>query len=94
MQQPTNRGIIIMKKISKKASTSIAQLINSKDVAEIMARDYREQGDFINAKKWALNECRAVVALFEEFGIKLPTYDQSVDRLVILRYHREGNGSH
>jgi hypothetical protein len=65
-------------KITKKAAARIAQLINDRDVGEIIAKSFKEKKDYTECRKWQNISHTATVELFDEFGIMLPTYEQAV----------------
>jgi hypothetical protein len=72
-----------MSKISTAAATELAKLINAKETAGIMQTSAIESGDWAQARHWRFRGYSITIALFDDFGIRLPGYDDAVEAVKV-----------
>ena len=68
-----------MQKLTQETRENIASKITSMLANEIMASISTKNGDFTKARYWRSMIDEVVIELFDDYGIKLPTYELALE---------------
>lgn len=68
-----------MQKLTQETRENIASKITSILANEIMADISTKNGDFTKARYWRDMIDQVVIELFDDYGIKLPTYELALE---------------
>jgi hypothetical protein len=68
-----------MQKLTQETREDIASRITSILANEIMASISTKDGDFTKARYWRDMIDQVVIELFDDYGIKLPTYELALE---------------
>ena len=70
-----------MQKLTQETRENIASKITSMLANEIMASISTKNGDFTKAMYWRDMIDQVVIELFDDYGIKLPTYELALENV-------------
>lgn len=68
-----------MQKLTQETRENISSKITSILANEIMASISTKNGDFTQARHWRDMIDQVVIELFDDYGIKLPTYELALE---------------
>jgi hypothetical protein len=68
-----------MQTLTTETQQNLADLINTIEVCELMSQEFRAEENIERAVYWRTKRYSAVISLYDDYGIKLPTYDIAVE---------------